>query len=55
MGTEIASMCTECASVTIAGSSLSMPVIIACAALAVGVSLTVKMIRKVRAARVACA
>ena len=55
MGTDVASLCTECANVTIAGSSMSIPTLIACAALAVGVSLTLKMIRRARAARVACA
>ena len=55
MGTDIASMCTECASVTIAGSSMSIPTMLACAALAVGVGLAIKMFRSARATRVACA
>ena len=55
MGTDIASVCTECASVTIAGSSMSIPVMLACAALAVGVGIAIKMFRSARATRIACA
>ncbi|MAJ46188.1 MAG: hypothetical protein CBC35_02705 [Planctomycetes bacterium TMED75] len=55
MGTDIASMCTECASVSIAGASLSVPTMLACAAFAVGVGLVVNLVRRSRAARVSCA
>lgn len=55
MGTDVASLCTECASVSLAGTSLSIPVMLACAALAVGVGITLKLIRRQRAARIACA
>ena len=55
MGTDIASMCTECASVTVAGASLSIPAMLACAALAVCVGVAVKLIRRSRTARVTCA
>ncbi|MEE2681428.1 MAG: hypothetical protein VX641_03550 [Planctomycetota bacterium] len=55
MGTDVASICTECASVSLAGTSLSIPVMLSCAALAVGVGIAFKLIRRHRAARIACA
>ena len=55
MGTDLASMCTECASVSVAGASLSVPTMLACAALAVCVGLGVNLVRRMRAARVSCA
>lgn len=55
MGTDVASMCTECASVSIAGASLSVPTMLVCAALAVCVGLVVNLVRRSRAARVSCA
>ena len=55
MGTDLASMCTECASVSVSGASLSVPTMLACAALAVCVGLGVNLVRRMRAARVSCA
>ena len=51
LGNELASMCTECASVSVAGASFSLTGILACAALAITVGLAMKTIHHVRAAR----
>ena len=55
MGGEIASICTECASVTVAGASVSLPAVVACAALVVTAGLLMNMIRRARPVRLACA
>ena len=55
MGTDIASICTECASVTVAGASISLPAIVACAALVVTAGLLVNMFRRARTLEIACA
>lgn len=55
MGSDLASVCTECASVSLAGASFSLPALFAGVALAVGVGITVTMLRRWRAARPACA
>ena len=55
MGSDLASVCTECASVSLAGASFSLPTFLAGVALAVGVGITLTMVRRWRAARLACA
>ena len=55
MGSDLASVCTECASVSLAGASFSLPTRLAGVALAVGVGITLTMVRRWRAARLACA
>ena len=55
MGTDVVSLCSECASVSVAGASISIPAIIVAATLAVTVSAGLLLVRKWRASRPACA
>ena len=48
LGTDVASICTECASVSLAGTSFSIPMVIAAAAAAVIVMTVVKRVRRIR-------
>ena len=48
LGTEVASICTECASVSLAGTSFSIPMMMAAAATAMIVMTVAKRVRRSR-------